>query len=283
MRALRSLVWVVFSTAIVIPWALGVLLVSAVASSATTYRGCQTWVRICLWGARVFCGLKPELRGLENLPKGENDAVILLPKHQSTLETFALCAYMPRPLAFVFKRELLFLPFFGWAMARMDMIHIDRRKRTQAFAKVTEQGQRLAAKGVWVIMFPEGTRIPRGQAGDYRLGGTRLATSTGVPVVPVACATAKLWPKGSLLLKPGTYVISIGPPIPSQGRDPEELMAEVKAWIEAEMRRLDPEAYLDAHHPDARSGSPADLRPEHPRSEQRGSSNNSNNNASVNA
>ncbi len=276
MRALRSLVWVVFSTAIVIPWALGVLLVSVFASSTTTYRACQTWVRICLWGARVICGVKPELRGLENLPTGEKDAVILLPKHQSTLETFALCAYMPRPLAFVFKRELLFLPFFGWAMARMDMIHIDRRKRTQAFAKVTEQGQRLAAKGVWVIMFPEGTRIPRGQAGDYRLGGTRLATSTGVPVVPVACATAKLWPKGSLLLKPGTYVISVGPPIPSQGRDPEELMAEVKSWIEIEMRRLDPDAY-----PDARCASPSDSRPGHSRSEQRNAS--SNNNAGVNA
>lgn len=249
MSALRSLLFVAWGVLTVIPWGLGVLLMSLFASSTTLYWACSRWVRLCLWGARVFCGVRGEWRGLEHLPSDPKQALILLPKHQSTLETFALCAYLPRPLAFVFKRELLFIPFFGWAMARLDMVHIDRRRRAEAFAKVIAQGRRLAAQGVWVVMFPEGTRIERGQSGDYKLGGTRLAVANGVPVLPIACATAACWPRGSLRLRPGRYVISIGKPIAPEGRTPEELMAEARAWIEAEMRRLDPEAYAQASPP----------------------------------
>ena len=108
--------------------------------------------------------------------------MVLLPKHQSTWETFAFPTLMPRPLCYVFKRELLFIPFFGWAMARMDLIHIDRSKRAEAWAKVAEQGRRFMAQGNWVIMFPEGTRTPRGSQGTYKVGGTRLAVETGRPV-----------------------------------------------------------------------------------------------------
>jgi 1-acyl-sn-glycerol-3-phosphate acyltransferase len=150
---------------------------------------------------------------------------------------------MPHPLAYVFKKELLYVPFFGWAMSRMDMIHIDRSKRNQAFNRVVEQGQRLLDQGTWVIMFPEGTRIDRGQQGQYKTGGTRLAVATGAPVIPVAVTSAKCWPRKALIKRPGTVEFSIGKPIPSVGREPEELMREVEAWIEAEMRRLDPTAY----------------------------------------
>jgi 1-acyl-sn-glycerol-3-phosphate acyltransferase len=169
---------------------------------------------------------------------------VLLSKHLSTWETFAYPALMPHPLAYVFKRELLYIPFFGWAMARMDMIHIDRSKRAQAWAKVAEQGKRLMAQGNWVIMFPEGTRAPRGGKGEYKSGGTRLAIAAGVPVVPIAVSSAKCWPRKSFLLKPGVIDVSIGKPIASVGRKPDELMREVEHWIEDEMRRIDPEAYL---------------------------------------
>ena len=100
---------------------------------------------------------------------------MLLVKHQSTFETFLMPTLMPHPLAYVFKKELIYVPFFGWAMARLDMIHIDRSQRTQAFNKVVAQGSELLAQGIWIIMFPEGTRIPRGQKGTYKTGGTRLA------------------------------------------------------------------------------------------------------------
>ena len=150
---------------------------------------------------------------------------------------------MPHPLAYVFKQELIYVPFFGWAMGRMDMIHIDRSQRAQAFNKVVEQGKRLLAQGIWVIMFPEGTRIPRGQKGTYKSGGTRLAMETGAPVIPIAVTSAKVWPRKAFIKRPGIVDVSIGKPIPSEGRQPDELMREVEAWIEAEMRRLDPEAY----------------------------------------
>jgi 1-acyl-sn-glycerol-3-phosphate acyltransferase len=151
---------------------------------------------------------------------------------------------MPHPLAYVFKRELLYIPFFGWAIGRLDMVHIDRSQRTQAFNKVVEQGKRLLAQGVWVIMFPEGTRIPRGQAGNYKSGGTRLAVATGAPVIPIAVSSARCWPRKAFIKRPGVVDVSIGKPIPSEGRSADELMREVESWIEGEMRRLDPEAYL---------------------------------------
>ena len=154
-----------------------------------------------------------------------------------------MIALMPHPLAYVFKKELLQIPFFGWAIGSMDMIHIDRKQGTRAFGKVVEQGKRLPDKGTWVIMFPEGTRIPRGQKGTYKTGGTRLAIDPGAPVVPVAVTSARCWPKKAFIKTPGVVDISIGQPIPSIGREPAELMREVEAWIEAEMRRLDPDAY----------------------------------------
>jgi len=150
---------------------------------------------------------------------------------------------MPHPLAYVFKKELLQVPFFGWAMGQLDMIHIDRKQGPQAFAKVVTQGKALLARGVWIIMFPEGTRIARGRKGSYKTGGTRLAVETGAPVIPIAVTSAKCWPPRAFIKTPGVVNVSIGQPIPSTGRDPAELMREVETWIETEMRRLDPDAY----------------------------------------
>jgi len=169
-----------------------------------------------------------------------------LPKHQSTWETFAFPGLMPHPLCYVFKRELLYIPFFGWAMARLDMVHIDRSKRTEAWSRVAEQGKRFMAQGNWVIMFPEGTRGPRGGRGVYKSGGTRLAVTTGTPVVPIAVTSARCWPRKSFVLTPGVIDVSVGKPIPAVGREPDELMREVETWIEAEMHRLDPQAYSPA-------------------------------------
>ncbi|HWK84037.1 MAG TPA: lysophospholipid acyltransferase family protein, partial [Caldimonas sp.] len=198
------------------------------------------WLGVSIWGARVICGVQARVHGRENLP---DSPVVLLSKHQSAWETLAFPSLMPKPLCYVFKRELLWIPFFGWAMARMDLIHIDRSKRAEAWSKVAEQGRRYMAQGNWVIMFPEGTRTARGGKGTYKVGGTRLAVETGRPVVPIAVTSARCWPRKSFLLLPGVIDVSIGKPIPSAGRDETSLMREVETWIEAEMRRLDPEAY----------------------------------------
>ena len=240
MAMLRSALFVLWMGVPVVPWAIFELIAAIFIRGDRLYWFTVVWLRIAIWGCRVICGVRHRLHGMERLPDGP---VILLPKHQSTWETFAFPCIMPRPLCYVFKRELLWIPFFGWAMARLDMIHIDRSKRTEAWAKVAEQGRRFMADGHWVIMFPEGTRIPRGKAGTYKSGGTRLAVDTGVPVVPIAVTSARCWPRKSFIVRPGVVDVSIGTPIPSTGRNADELMREVEAWIEGEMRRLDAEAY----------------------------------------
>lgn len=239
-KVLRSTLFVLWMIVTVIPWALGVLVMSIFVRGNPLYWACVGWLNLVMWGARVICGVRARVQGMENLG---DQAVILASKHQSTWETFAFPCLMSHPLCYVFKRELLYIPFFGWAMARLDMIHIDRSKRAEAWNKVAEQGRRLMAQGNWVIMFPEGTRTPRGDQGVYKSGATRLAVTTGVPVVPIAVTSARCWPRKSFVLTPGVIDVSIGKPIPSTGREPDELMREVEAWIEAEMRRLDPEAY----------------------------------------
>ncbi len=242
---LRSFLFVLWLIVTVIPWALAVLVASLFLNSTQVYWMCAGWLKVAVHGARVICGVRWRVHGMENVPTAAdaNAAVLLAAKHQSTWETFAFPVLMPHPLAYVFKRELLYVPFFGWAMSRMDMVHIDRGRRTEAWAKVLTQGKRLAAKGVWVIMFPEGTRVARGESGDYKSGATRLAAAAGIPVVPIAASSAKCWPRKSWLLRPGVIDVSIGAPMPSAGREPNALMKDVETWIEAEMRRLDPEAY----------------------------------------
>ena len=242
--ALRSTLFIAWMTVSVVPYALTVVLASIFIRGDTLYWICVAWLRVVVWGARAICGVRHRVHGMQHLPSADPLApVILAPKHQSAWETFALPTLMSHPLAYVFKRELLYMPFFGWAIGRLDMIHIDRRKRNQAWSKVAAQGKALLARGHWVIMFPEGTRTRRGSQGRYKLGATRLATTTGAPVVPIAVTSARCWPRKSLLLRPGVIDISIGRPIPSAGRAPDELMREIEAWIEAEMRRLDPDAY----------------------------------------
>ncbi len=248
LAALRSALFVIWMALTVVPVAVAAMLLSLFVRGAPVYWTCIFWLRLCIHGARLICGVRWRLRGMEHLPSAADahGAVILLAKHQSTWETFAFPTLMSHPLAYVFKRELLYIPFFGWAMSRLDMIHIDRSKRAQAWAKVAAQGKRLAAQGIWVIMFPEGTRIARGRKGEYKTGGTRLAVETGTPVVPIAVSSARCWPRRSFLLRPGVIDISIGAPISPIGREPAELMREVEGWIEAEMHRLDPEAYAAA-------------------------------------
>jgi 1-acyl-sn-glycerol-3-phosphate acyltransferase len=239
-RSILHMAWIVLT---VIPWGFALVVVSIWVRRTPLWWFAVNWFRLVIWGTRVILGVKVQVNGLEHLPEGAKSPAILLSKHQSTLETLLLPTLMPHPLAFVFKRELLRIPFFGWSMARLDMIYIDRESRALALKHVIEQGKRLLAQGTWVIMFPEGTRIPPGGKGTYMTGGTRLAVDSGAPVIPIAVSSGKCWPRTGFTKYPGVVQVSIGKPIPSIGREPKELMREVEAWIEAEMRRIDPEAY----------------------------------------
>ena len=248
MAMLRSTLHMAVMFVTVIPYTLLILLARLFGAKGNVRYGfAQKWLTLSIDAARVIMGIRYQVHGQENLPLGETSPAILLVKHQSTYETFLMPAIMPHPLAYVFKKELLYVPFFGWSIGSLDMIHIDRSQRAKAFSKVVEQGQALLDRGVWVIMFPEGTRIPRGERGSYKTGGTRLAIATGAPVIPIAVTSAKCWPRKAFIKTPGVVDVSIGKPIPSEGRDADELMREVEAWIEVEMHRLDPEAYVGQH------------------------------------
>ncbi len=242
---LRSAVFLLWLIVTVIPWSLVAVLASAFTRGAPLYWLCAGWLKVAILGAQWICGVHWRVQGMEHVPTAADGtaSVILVPKHQSTWETFAFPALMPHPLAYVFKRELLYIPFFGWAIGRLDMVHINRGRGSDAWRKVVEQGTRIMAQGTWMIMFPEGTRTPRGSQGEYKSGASRLAGTTKTPLVPIAVTSARCWPRKSFLLRPGTIDISIGRPIHPQGRRPDDLMREVEAWIESEMRRLDPEAY----------------------------------------
>ncbi|MCX7239775.1 MAG: lysophospholipid acyltransferase family protein [Burkholderiales bacterium] len=244
MSPLRSLAHLLWMAVTVVPYTMAILLALVLgASSAVRYRIAAAWLSLSVRAARVLLGIETRIQGMENLPLGAISPAVLLVKHQSTFETFLMPAIMPHPLAYVFKKELLYVPFFGWSIGSLDMIHIDRSLRTQAFKKVVAQGKERLAQGVWIIMFPEGTRVERGQKGVYETSGTRLAVQTGAPVVPIAVTSGRCWPRKAFLKKPGIVDVSIGKPIPSVGRHHKELMQEVEDWIEAEMRRLDPDAY----------------------------------------
>jgi 1-acyl-sn-glycerol-3-phosphate acyltransferase len=246
MHLIRSILHMAWILITVIPWGFALVGISLWVRRTPLWWFAVNWFRLVIWGTRIFLGVKVKVTGLDNLPAGTSAPAILLSKHQSTLETLLIPTLMPRPLAFVFKRELLKIPFFGWSMARLDMIHIDRESRAAAMKHVIAQGKRMLDQGTWVIMFPEGTRIARGERGTYQTAGTRLAVESGAPVIPIAVSSGKCWPREGFVKHPGTVTVSIGPAIASVGREPKELMREVEAWIEAEMQRIDPEAYAQA-------------------------------------
>jgi len=201
------------------------------------------WNATVIWLAKVICGIRYQIKGAENFP---DSPAIVLSKHQSAWETIFLLYQLPRPLVFVFKKELLSIPFFGWALGLLKMIPIDRSLGVRAFRHVITEGKKRLNDGLWIIMFPEGTRTAVGQQGEYKGGGTRLAHATNTVIVPIAVNSGECWPKDSFIKKPGLITVSVGPPIAPQGRTHEELMTLVENWIEGEMRLISPHAYPPA-------------------------------------
>jgi len=233
MILLRSLLFAVIQAVFTVVFAL-VILLAAPLPRLARYRVIALWGRFVIWLARALLGIRYRVEGLEHLPAGP---AVILAKHQSAWETIAFQQIFP-PLSFVLKRSLLFIPFFGWGLALFSPIAIDRAAGREALRQIEEQGRRRLQQGFWVLIFPEGTRMPPGQAGRYQIGGAWLAVKAGVPVVPVAHNAGELWPRNALLKRPGTITVRIGPPIASAGRKPAEVLAETEAWIEGQMKTL---------------------------------------------
>lgn len=200
----------------------------------TRYRIISGWALSVMWLLRVLCGIRMEVRGAENIPA---KPAILLCKHQSAWETIALQKVFP-PQVWVLKRELLWLPFFGWGLAMTSPIAIKRSDGKGAVKQLLRQGKERLEMGFCVVIFPEGTRIPYGQRGKYKVGGALLSASTGVPVVPIAHNAGKLWGRNSFMKRPGVITMSIGAAIDPAGLKAEEINRRAEDWIEAEVARI---------------------------------------------
>jgi 1-acyl-sn-glycerol-3-phosphate acyltransferase len=199
------------------------------------YRFARGWAGSNMWLAKILCGLDWVVEGGENIPR--EGAHVSMWKHTSTWETMAQMVVMP-PQAWVLKREILWIPLVGWATWMLKCIAINRGAGHRAVNQVLDQGRDRLAAGIWVLVFPEGTRMEPGQTRKYGMSGALLASQAGVKIVPVAHNAGDFWPRRGLLKKPGLIRVVIGPPIEAAGRDPRELNAEVQAWMEGTMRRI---------------------------------------------
>ena len=241
MTALRSALFLGGAVLLTIPF--GILVTTA---GLFGYRPAgklaQLYCRCMLKWVEWTCGIRYVVEGREHVP---DFPVILMAKHQSAWETLFMEGSFP-PQCWIVKRELLWLPFVGWGLMAVRCIAIDRASGHAARDQILEQGARRLKQGMWVSIFPEGTRIPPGKRGRYGIGGAYLATRTGTPIVPIAHNAGEFWGRYAFRKRAGCVKVVIGPLIATQGRDAISVNSEVEAWIEGQMRRISPERYDEA-------------------------------------
>jgi 1-acyl-sn-glycerol-3-phosphate acyltransferase len=230
---IRSLVFLIIQS-LITPLFTLLAILSFPLHPITRYRIISGWALSVMWLLRVLCDIRLEVRGAENIP---TQPAILLCKHQSAWETIALQKVFP-PQVWVLKKELLWLPFFGWGLAMTSPIAIKRSDGKGAIKQLLKQGKERLDMGFCVVIFPEGTRMPFGQRGKYKVGGALLSSSTGVPVVPIAHNAGKLWGRNSFLKRPGVITMSIGAAISPQGLKADEINRRAEEWIETEVGRI---------------------------------------------
>jgi 1-acyl-sn-glycerol-3-phosphate acyltransferase len=233
MTLLRSALFWLTLLIITPPYAL-LALASAPLPRLVRYRIISGWSRLVVGCLRLICGVSWTVEGREHLPA---TPAVILAKHESAWETLAFQSIFP-PQVHVLKRELLWIPFFGWGLALMSPIAIDRRRGLAALRQIARRGSERLEQRFWVVVFPEGTRVAPGERRKYQLGGAWLAAHSGAPVVPVAHNAGRLWPRNSFLKYPGKVTVRIGPPIDSAGKKPEAINAMAEEWIEAQQKTL---------------------------------------------
>lgn len=244
MRLFRSLLyttWLFIGTAI---YAVVVLALCWLPGNRL-YAVARSWSRTQLWALEVLCGLRHSVEGAENIIPG---AHISMWKHSSAWETIAQAGIFPAQ-AWVLKRELMWIPVVGWALHFLKPIAINRKAGASAVNQVVEQGKQRLAEGLWILVFPEGTRVAAGESRKYGVSGALLASRAGCKIIPVAHNAGLFWPRRGWVKKPGTIQVAIGPPIEAAGRDPREINEEVKAWIESRLARMQPASSSPADGP----------------------------------
>lgn len=197
------------------------------------------WVDAAMWFIKHLLGIDYRVVGAENIPK---TPCVILSKHQSAWETIVLQRIFEWT-SFVYKKELHWLPFFGWGLYVMPFVGIDRGAGKDALNQVATRGKQRLGEGYSVIIFPEGTRVAPGHKKRYKIGGAFLAAQSGAPAVPVALNAGEFWRRKAFLKRPGTVTVSIGPAIDPAGRSAEDINSAAENWIESEMRRISPKLY----------------------------------------
>jgi 1-acyl-sn-glycerol-3-phosphate acyltransferase len=235
MTFLRSLAFLVAQILVTPPYAI-VALATFPLPRLARYRVISGWSRAMIWLAKKVLGIQYRVIGAENLPRTPS---VILSKHQSAWETLAFQVIFP-PQVWVLKRELLWIPFFGWGLALTSPIAINRSSGARALRRMAELGRKRLAQGFWIAIFPEGTRVQPGKKGRYHPGGAWLAVNCGAPVVPVAHNAGLLWGRGAFLKRSGMITVEIGSTIDSRIHTPESLNATVEEWIEGRMAKLCP-------------------------------------------
>jgi 1-acyl-sn-glycerol-3-phosphate acyltransferase len=233
MTALRSVLFAAALVLITPPYAL-LAIATFPLPPLLRYRVISGWSRAVLFLARRLLHIDWKVEGHENLHACPS---VILSKHQSAWETLAFTQIFP-PQVHVLKRELLWIPFFGWGLALMSPIAIDRSRGFAALRNIARRGRERLDQGFWVVIFPEGTRVAPGEKRAYQLGGAWLAAASGAPIVPVAHNAGRVWPRNAFIKRPGTITVRIGPPIESRDRDPKMLNALAETWIEEQQKAL---------------------------------------------
>lgn len=232
--------WLVFSVVILV-YGTTLFIMIPFSSKDLRYGIIRSWCALVVNLMRNICGLHFRFVNMEVIPK--EGPIILLSKHQSGWETMAFTGFLPRKLSFVYKKELHRVPVFGWGLASLGMLSIDRSRGKLAFELLKRQVPSFFKQGWALVLFPEGTRTRPGKVARYKTGGARIAVDTGTDVIPVALNSGEFWPKGSFVIHPGEISVVFGPKIKTQGLDIHELNHKVSEWIESEMRKISPNYY----------------------------------------
>lgn len=245
MDRLRAVVFECFLWLSVIVFSTLMLLLASVLPKERVRLLALYWERSVLWALRVLCGLDYRVSGQEHLRQDQGQ--IVLSNHQSAWETIALGTLLPTPQTWVMKRELLRIPFFGWALGLFSPIAIERSARRQALKQLLTLGAERLANGHTVVIFPEGTRVEPGRLKRFGIGGAMLAAQTNMPVVPIAHNAGYFWGRNQLRKRPGTIEVVIGPPIETQGLSATAINALAEDWIRSTAQVLADKAQCFNH------------------------------------
>jgi 1-acyl-sn-glycerol-3-phosphate acyltransferase len=241
MSTLRSVLFLLGALVITVPFGFLVPL-GRLFGTEPPFTLARLYTQVMLKWVEVSCGIHYEVTGWEHVPK---TPVVIMSKHQSAWETIFIESAFPSQ-CWIIKKELLWLPFVGWGLMAIRAIAIDRSSGSTAREQIVQQGAQRLKEGVWVTIFPEGTRVAPGKRGRYGIGGSLLATRTGVPILPIAHNAGEFWPRYAFRKRAGVVKVVIGPPIETAGRDVVSVNNEVEAWIEEQMRVISPGPHADA-------------------------------------